>query len=342
MLKKLLSGLAGLLFMGTLATAQDVHFTQFTMSPLMLNPANTGAFHGTYRVGGIYRDQWAHISNSFQTPAIYIDAPIVRGFRAQDWLGVGVNFFQDQAGIAGLRFGGLLISGGYHLALNKSRKDVVTFGFGGGRMNRRIDLTSDRIRLEDELLAGPTGPESIDRTSGQNKTDYTDLNAGLLYTRRMANGKAFRMGITLNHLNRPQYRLRGGSGDADRLPMRLAGHTEVELKIDDKWSVTPALLFQNMTKANEIQAQALAGYLFSAEKEITLLGGLGYRVGDAVPILAGLQWKTLRVGLSWDYNTSDVTPSGNGGFEIAASYIARIYKKPTVKPVIVCPRFIPN
>lgn len=337
MLKSLLTG-CFLTFFMSIAWTQDVHFTQFTMSPLMLNPANTGAYNGSYRIGGIYRDQWAHISKSFQTPAIYIDAPIIRGFRAQDWLGVGVNLFQDKAGIAGMRFGGLLISGAYHLALQKSRKDVITFGFGGGNMTRNIDMNNMAIKLQDEL-EGPPGTMSIDRTSVQNKVDYIDLNAGILYTRKLKNGKSLRTGLSVNHLNKPQYRLRGGGGDADRLPIRIAAHGEVDLVVNDKWTVTPALLFQNMSKINEIQAQALAGYLFNAEKEITLLGGLGFRIGDAVPVIVGAQWKTLRVGVSWDYNFSEVTPNGNGGFEIAASYIVKIFKKPSVKPVIICPRF---
>ena len=37
---------------GTLQ-AQDIHYSLFNMSPLSLNPAQTGAFHGTFRIGGI-------------------------------------------------------------------------------------------------------------------------------------------------------------------------------------------------------------------------------------------------------------------------------------------------
>ena len=335
MKKYLLIAILGFGFLGV--QAQDIHFTQFTMSPLMMNPANTGAFFGSYRIGGIYRDQWSHLSNSFQTPAVYVDAPIIRGFRKNDWVGVGMNFFQDKAGVAGLQFSGVLMSAAYHLALDKKRQNVLTFGFGGGNMNRRIDLNNDRIKLYDELE--DPNVTSQDRMSIQEKTDYIDLNAGLLFTRKMKNGKALHLGVSLNHLNKPDYKLRGGNGDADRLPWRISATADMEFALNDQWSLTPALLFQNMTNISEIQAQALAGYLLDAQKEITLLGGLGYRVGDAIPVIIGAQWKTLRVGVSWDYNTSEVTPNGNGGFEIAASYIGRIFKKPSVKRVIICPRY---
>ena len=37
------------------AGAQDVHYTQFYNSPLTTNPALTGVFNGSYRIGAIYR-----------------------------------------------------------------------------------------------------------------------------------------------------------------------------------------------------------------------------------------------------------------------------------------------
>ena len=131
--------------------AEDIHFTQFTMSPLILNPANTGAFKDSFGVGGIYRSQWSHFTTGYETPVVYIDAPIIHGFRAYDWIGVGLNVFQDKAGVANMQFGGLQISASYHLALNKTRRDVITFGFGGGQVDRRIDLTRGAIKLGDEL-----------------------------------------------------------------------------------------------------------------------------------------------------------------------------------------------
>ena len=81
--------------------AQDIHFTHYTMSPLDVNPANTGQFSGTFRIGGIYRDQWfSFLNGAYRTPAIYIDAPIMKGFgkKTKDWIGLGVRVLNDQAG----------------------------------------------------------------------------------------------------------------------------------------------------------------------------------------------------------------------------------------------------
>ena len=78
---------------------QDIHFSLFHMSPLTLNPAQTGAFSGTARIGGIYRDQWGSVINDqFTTPSFYIDAPVIRGFGKYDWVGGGVVSYTDKVG----------------------------------------------------------------------------------------------------------------------------------------------------------------------------------------------------------------------------------------------------
>jgi hypothetical protein len=48
----------------------------------------------------------------------------------------------------------------------------------------------------------------------------------------------------------------------------------------------------------------------------------------------------VRVGFAYDIDMSSaaIGSKGVGGFEIVASYIGKIYKKPKLKPEIFCPR----
>lgn len=70
--KKLLQAFAFFLCAQTLC-GQDIHFTMYNMSPMTLNPAMAGKFEGTFRIGGIYRDQWASvIANQFRTPSAWL------------------------------------------------------------------------------------------------------------------------------------------------------------------------------------------------------------------------------------------------------------------------------
>ncbi|MEO6039253.1 MAG: type IX secretion system membrane protein PorP/SprF, partial [Saprospiraceae bacterium] len=130
----------------------------------------------------------------------------------------------------------------------------------------------------------------------------------------------------------------GGGSDLER---RSVVHGQFNVVLNDRFTLSPTFLFQTLSGADEIAVQALGGYLFDPQKDITLNFGLGYRLGDAIQALVGAKYKELRVGLAYDINTSDLNSASNyrGGFEIAANYIIKIYKNPVTKTKILCPRF---
>jgi len=101
---KFLSGMLIVLMIGVgELKAQDIHYTQYELSPMTLNPALTGAYEGTFRVGGIYRDQWSSVlNNQYVTYTLYGDLPVIRGFGKNDWFGAGILLTNDRAGSASL------------------------------------------------------------------------------------------------------------------------------------------------------------------------------------------------------------------------------------------------
>ena len=62
-----------LILINSFLNAQDIHFSQYYASPMTVNPAYTGMFNGTYRVGANYRNQWASVSVPYKTFAAYAD-----------------------------------------------------------------------------------------------------------------------------------------------------------------------------------------------------------------------------------------------------------------------------
>ncbi len=121
--------------------------------------------------------------------------------------------------------------------------------------------------------------------------------------------------------------------------MRLTAHAQLNTSLNAKWTLTPEVYFSNISPAKQFQAHAWAGYWLNPAENIKLNGGLGYRVGDSAQLLLGLDYKDFKVALGYDFTLSDLsdTNSRQGGFEIAAYYTGKIYKKPDVKPVILCP-----
>ncbi|NND06197.1 MAG: PorP/SprF family type IX secretion system membrane protein [Saprospiraceae bacterium] len=328
---------------GSTLYGQDLHFTQFNLAPLTFNPALSGAFYGTVRIGGVYRDQWG---SSYSTPAFYVDSPILRGFRKLDWIGVGLSVtsdkgtaeyvpFQSGGGSQGhtgtLSTGGALGSIAYHFSLDDKRNTVIALGIQGGTLARKV---RDEFEFEDQLLNGGVSMDMLPTDMNDSKS-ILDVSAGLTLTSKTVGESYLRVGVSTMHINRPRTSILGSGGG--KLPMRIVGYGTYHWDVNEKFLVLPSVLYQTMGPASELSMQGMAGYKMPKENLI-LKGGLGYRVGDALAILVGADYKDVRVGLSYDINASELS-SPNSSFEIGVAYIAKIYKRPKVDPVIFCPRF---
>lgn len=350
-------------------TAQDLHYTLFNLAPLKLNPANTGAFYGTVRAGGIFRDQWYSVlDDEYRTPTFSLDAPVIRGFRDNDWVGAGVLFVNDRVGTGNFRTSGVLMSASYHFALDKKANQTLTLGLQGGSMSRQLDLQNliggdfaqnilngdpNTASVDPLLTGGGMTGGGNDPNMGDLNTSYLDINLGLLYKAKDPKaGTELELGLALGHLNQGNDSFGQGGGNTmnpgpgggnnnnnSQRPMSFLAHGSYVYPVNETWSAEPAFLFQtNSGGRNNIILQGVAGYQFN--DQIKLKGGLGYRVGDAGQILLGAEIDdNLEVGLSYDINLSSLSNVSNfqGGFEIGATYIIKIYKQPQIPPSILCP-----
>lgn len=350
--------------LGGFLQAQDIHFTQFNMSPTTLNPALSGKFEGTIRLSGIYRDQYGSVINNksaqptairnkqFKTPAAGVDAPIIQGFRKRDWVGASLGFFSDKVGQGELTHSAFNLGAAYHLALDKKGNAVLSVGAQYGRGSRGIN--PENLRFEDGFGKDGTyipnlSKESLTNGSGEDITvSYTGINAGALLSSRLNKQMDFNLGFAMSHLNKPRAGLldagggggTGGGGSA-KLPSRISVHGQFNMQLQPRFSLSPSFLYQTMSGNDEIILQGLANYLFNPEKDITLSFGVGYRMRDAIHPIVGGKYKNLTVGLAYDVNISGLSQASNfrGGFELAVNYIIKIYKPAVVKPKVLCPRF---
>ncbi len=326
---------------GVSLSAQDIHFTQFNFAPLTINPAMSGAFYGTVRLGGVYRDQWG---STYSTPAFYVDSPILKGFRKLDWIGVGLSVTSDKgkaeyvpfnSGAQGqegtLSTGGALGSIAYHFALDKKRNTVIALGIQGGTLSRKV---RGEYEFEDQILNGGISQDVLPNDEKDSKS-FLDVSAGLTLTSKTVGESYLRIGLSTLHLNRPRTSILGSGGS--KLPMRMVGYGTYHWDVNEKFIVLPSVLYQSIGPASELSIQGMGGYKIPKES-LVVKAGLGYRLGDALALLVGVDYKDLRVGASYDFTVSELS-SPNNAFEIGVAYIARIYKRPKVEPVIFCPRF---
>ena len=313
--------------------AQD-NYTQFSYIPVAVNPAQSGLFEGTYRVGGLYRSQWQFGSSikGYQTPIVYADVPI-SGFRKQDWIGLGINLFRDRAGVAAITNTNVGLAAAYHLGMDKRQNTILSFGVQAGVTQRNIDKS--KLLFQDGILTGQS--KDLPMIDDQNKT-YTDFNIGVNLRSRMSKTGIVNVGLSMEHFLTPKYNLH--TGTIAKLPRRINLYGNMDVALNKTVSLYPGLLIRAISGQTEIMAQAVAGVEVDKKKGIIVKGGLGYRLNDAAQFLGGIEYGDIRAGLAYDFTLSQVrNASARNGFELAVGYIGKIFKAIKPSKVILCPRY---
>ena len=359
----LLFGLATSLSLG----AQDVHYTLHDYAPLWLNPANTGAFSGSIRAGGIYRGQWYSL-NGISSPTLYADAPLGFALRKQDWIGVGISMVNDKSGDLDIIQNFFGFSGAYHLSLDKKRTNVLTLGVQYGSTSYGINpegVLAQSINIGESPDFRDESANELTQMGGglpgmnNDNESSNDLNAGVKLKILMdaKKGNTFEGGISFLHLNSPKRRTQldtsmvgggpnpnpnptvGGNNNEDtrRRKGTIHAHARLDLEMSEKWRFQPTVFFQNSASTSSVSLQAWGQR--ALKNDLALRLGLGYRTADAAKVLVGLNWPQLRAALSYDITLSQARnpDSYQGAFELSAAYIFNIYKKPEVRKTILCP-----
>lgn len=369
---KVLNYLALFLICIVVADAQELHYSYYHFTPLNVNPANAGAFSGSYRVSGIYSDKHAAItSKPFRTFTLSADAPIVRGIRKQDWIGVGIEM--DVVGKSGLNFDAfdtgtepvnsgqssqswtfMKIGAAYHFSLDKKQSSILTLGaqfINGSRDFNRLNNLDSRVGLQtsfrdlDILQFNKGGSSSGGGSNNNGRIDfnaYKDLSVGFLYNVRQKETD-LRLGFSLEGLLNPAIGFNSSSGNKDSLETKYFGlnvHGSYEFMLNKKTQLVPGFYYYSLGPANALNVNTQAWYKVDPEKDFRAGAGLGLRNLRAAIIYLGAEFKDLRVGLAYDIDISTATIGSRsiGGFELSARYLGKIYKKPKPKPIIMCPR----
>lgn len=348
--------------------AQDLFVSQFDYAPMMTNPAQTGDYYGTLRIGGTYRDQgFAVTKSSFSTPSFYIDAPVFEGFREKDWIGVGGYLIQDRSGAGQLVTGEFQFSGAYHLSLSQNAFRYVTVGLQMGTYSRSF-RRANNLRFGDGLGEGQQSTD-LARASTQGRPRWSFSIGGMFRTKN-EEGHEFRLGGKIGRLFRHDYSIsqRGGQGGDGpiggdpgggpgnnignpisngaggaftEIPLRFVGHGAYDIGLRNNIILTPQAIFQLMDNFTETTIQLRSEIPVNEEKEISVLAGLGYRFSDAAQIFMGMKFKELQVSLGYDMTTSALAQANNraGAIELGVMWIIKIEPEPEVNRRIFCPRY---
>jgi type IX secretion system PorP/SprF family membrane protein len=270
--------LIGALFIVTISShsmAQDLHFSQYFNSPLLVNPANTGFTpDGDYRIGVNYRTQWATISNPYKTFSVFGDAQLFGNRMENGWVGVGGALLRDVAGTGNLTSTRGFGSIAYHQALGLG--SLLSAGFNVGFVNKKIDF--NKLTFDSQWngkffdISAPTGEPFV-----ANQVNYFTLQAGINYALFPTEDMYLNAGVSVSNINQPKESFFQPSNNDVAIAPRYTGFLNGSFRASEAWIVNPNVYVSKMSTAWEYVAGVNAQRNLSGDGNTQLILGAYYR-----------------------------------------------------------------
>ena len=302
--------------------AQDLHFSQYFNTPLLVNPANTGfAPDVDWRLGVNYRNQYSSLtSNPYKTMSAWGDAQLFNNRFDNGWIGVGGALMKDVAGAGSLSSTKAYGSVAYHQLLGLS--SLLSVGFSGGYVTKKVDftkLTFDNQWNDEGQFFDVTIPSGEEFAYSQ--VGYFDLGAGVNYAWFPNASTYINAGFSAQHINRPResfFSAKSNTSDT-RIAVRTTAFLNAAYKINNQWIVNPNTYVSKMGNAYEVVLGINANYNLSGDGATQVIGGLYYRYQDAAIPMVGFQLNDFKLTASYDATTSSLGTNNNryGAYEIS-------------------------
>ncbi|MDQ3191139.1 MAG: PorP/SprF family type IX secretion system membrane protein [Bacteroidota bacterium] len=316
--------------------SQDIHYSQFLAAPYNLNPALTGAFDGDTRFTANQRTQWKSVSVPYQTIGGFVDFRNigVKNFHP------GISIYNDKAGDS--RFGTLQLnlSGAYSKQLDANNRHELTAGIQTGITQRRINYTN--LSFDNQYNGSHYDPSL---STGENFAKqgylYFNLNTGLMWSFKINEKFKLRSGAAIFNINKPDQSF--FNQEKINLDRRVTVFVNAEVVLNPRMNLQPSLMLMGQGKFREyLLGSSLKYTLENVQGKYTAIyAGSWFRLKDAGYILLGMEYDNVNVGISYDFNYSNLVPASNyrGGFEVSVIYILRKFVPDKTK-YKVCPSFI--
>lgn len=320
---------------------QDINFSQFYELPMLRNPALAGIFEGDIRVTAGYRDQWQSITTPYQTQALGMEFKTSLGENSYDFLTLGLQMTNDQAGDSRLSKTQVLPVLNFHKSINGDRDTYISAGIMAGLVQHRFDPS--KLQFDDQFI---NGSFSMTNTTQQtfSKTNFTywDIAVGLSYSSVASNDIRYYVGIGLFHFTKP----------------KVAFTLNNDIRLNPKWAInvgisTPTgdndrLILYGDYFVQGGYTQAQGGFLYSHDliaydegDKIAISAGSFYRWSDAIIPVVKFDYFNWGLGVSYDINVSKLSAASQmrGGLELTLSYKAYLNIMNTSLNKVRCVQF---
>jgi len=342
-------------FVVSTSTAQDIHFSQFYLSPLNLNPAMTGMMDCTHRLTGNYRSQWQSVlkSNAFNTYSVSYDmrVPVAR----HDNFGWGLSLWGDRAGELSFATMEARAHFAYSKRIAGGRKRATYLAAGGeaGIAQRSINFLNAQWGSQNDggqVNPGLPSNEEFD----YNNFLFADLSGGLLLYSVLNENTNFYVGGTFSHLNRANQSFNDGNEENEQFEAyysKLTIHAGGEVMLTDQLGLVPGIVIFDQGPAFELNAGTSVkfklGRNYSRRRSsqafhLGMWSRLSNRLDsgiwmDALILSTRFDFNQFTLGFSYDVNVSSLqsASNSNGGYELSLVY--KICNED--RRGVICPEF---
>lgn len=287
-MKKIIATILSLTVYGVFGQQLSLN-TQYMFNEAALNPAAAGA-KDYIPVHFNFRRQWAGFDGAPTTQTLTTHADMGKN------LGFGGNLFNDVTGPSRTTCINLMLS--YRLRLSKNNLHSLRMGMGLTLGQHLVDITQLTTDIDNDPAI----------TKAYNNQFVPDIDLGAYYTY----GKKAFAGISLKNGIQMKRDLFNYSQNIENLMVRhyyLMGGYNFE--IDPKWQIKTSTVLR-MVEARPFQIDLNV----IGEYKSMLWIGAGYRLNDAVSIMAGGKIGIVKLGYAYDITTSDLRNYSSGSHEI--------------------------
>ena len=277
---------------------QSPLITHYMFTNMATNPAFAGG-SGGISITGLVRQQWMGwkdtdgTKSAPQTFLLTADSPI-RKLHG----GIGGSISQDQIGA----FKNIVVKLGYAYKMEMWSGDL-SFGLQGNLVNISYDASKfNPIEENDPVL---------NSLEGKKNDMIVDMGLGVFYKVP----EKYYVGLSAENIlqtrgKKTSYQL--------RRTFYLNGGYQWTVPNHPAFELLPSAQIMYDGSVFQLNASALVMYTNK------FYGGLGYRLQDAVSVLAGVIIKGIHIGVAYDISTSAMTKYNSGGLEIMVNYCFKI------------------
>jgi type IX secretion system PorP/SprF family membrane protein len=314
--------------------AQDLHFSQFYMSPLTQNPAMAGANYDMQAIVN-YKDQWQSVTTPYKTLAASFDMRLTNKKARKGFWAAGINIFNDQAGDAQMSLLQANLNVAYHIHLDGY--NTLGAGVQGGFAQRSINFGALQWGNQYNGMAYDPGLGSGEALKSSLTATYMDLGAGIVWAYANTSGSKnvtdnhdlkINLGASVFHPQEPKYSF---FKDGEKLYAKFVLHGDALISVPgSSLAIVPGLMYYRQGSAQEIYAGSMLRFKFKQDSKYTgfhkgaaMSVGAYYREGDGVAAALLLEYSNYAIGFSYDINSSllKTASSFRGGMEISLRFV---------------------